>query len=235
VDTDECTLLNGAVKIKQPAQGFRVGNDAVFAAAAVHAVKGRHVLDLGCGVGGITFCLLHRLQNIHVTGVELQPVYYFCAIENAALNNAQNNTAFIHEDIHSYQETGFDVVVTNPPYLEEGSFKTAPREEKNKAIGEGDLGAWLHVANRALKPGGQLVMIHRADHLQKIVMALGGKFGAVEVIPLYPRMGEPAKRVIIRALKGRRSPSIIHQGLTIHEADGYSEAAQRVLRDGEGL
>ena len=44
-------LLNKAVKITQPADGYRVGTDAVLLAAAISTSSGR-VLDLGAGVGG---------------------------------------------------------------------------------------------------------------------------------------------------------------------------------------
>ncbi len=52
-------LLNEAVKITQPADGYRVGTDAVLLAAAISTSSGR-VLDLGSGVGGV--CLCCRLQ-----------------------------------------------------------------------------------------------------------------------------------------------------------------------------
>ena len=58
-------------------------------------------------------------------------------------------------------------------------------------------------------------------------------FGAIEIIPLWSRAGIEAKRVIIRAIKDRKTPARIHAGLVLHELDGsYTEAADAVLRDG---
>lgn len=76
-----------------------------------------------------------------------------------------------------------------------------------------------------------MTMIHRADHVDKIVQGLGKSFGQIEIIPLWPRAGEPAKRVIVRAVKGRKTPALIHPGLVLHNPDGsYTLEADRVLR-----
>jgi len=79
-------------------------------------------------------------------------------------------------------------------------------------------------------------MIHRADFVDKIVQGLGKKFGQIEIIPLWPRAGDPARRVIVRALKDRRSPAKIHPGIILHNEDGsYTAAADWILRKGEAL
>jgi tRNA1(Val) A37 N6-methylase TrmN6 len=57
-------------------------------------------------------------------------------------------------------------------------------------------------------------------------------FGAMELLPLWPRAGIAAKRVLVRARKGARSPAKILPGLTLHEADGrFTDAAEAILRD----
>ena len=57
-------------------------------------------------------------------------------------------------------------------------------------------------------------------------------FGAMEMLPLWPRAGMAAKRVLLRARKGARGPARILPGLLLHEADGrFSKAADAILRD----
>jgi len=98
------------------------------------------------------------------------------------------------------------------------------------------LADWLAFCLRMLRSRGSLCVIHRADRLDAILAALHGKAGAVEVIPLWPKAGQPARRVIVRALKGAKSPAILHPGLVLHHMDGtYTDAAQAVLRDGASL
>ena len=43
--------LDGRVRIRQPARGYRAGVDPVLLAASVPARDGQRVLELGCGVG----------------------------------------------------------------------------------------------------------------------------------------------------------------------------------------
>jgi tRNA1(Val) A37 N6-methylase TrmN6 len=95
---------------------------------------------------------------------------------------------------------------------------------------------WIDVAHFCLKSNGSLTMIHRADKLDRMILALGKRFGAVEIFPLWPKAGEHAKRVILRAIKDRKSPATLHAGLALHTGGGdYTPEAQKVLRDAEKL
>ena len=49
--TTEDLFLDGRLRIRQPANGYRAGADPVFLAAAVPAKPGESVLELGCGAG----------------------------------------------------------------------------------------------------------------------------------------------------------------------------------------
>ena len=74
-------------------------------------------------------------------------------------------------------------------------------------------------------------MIHRADQVDRIVQALGKRFGATEIIPLWPRQGEEAKRVIVRTRKNRKTPARLHPGIVLHDESGaYTDQADAILR-----
>ena len=74
-------------------------------------------------------------------------------------------------------------------------------------------------------------MIHRADRVDEVIQSLSPNMGGVAVLPLWPRAGEEAKRVIVQTRKGVRSPARILPGLVIHEADGrYTKASAAVLK-----
>jgi tRNA1(Val) A37 N6-methylase TrmN6 len=79
-------------------------------------------------------------------------------------------------------------------------------------------------------------MIHRADMVDDIILAMGKRFGAIEILPLWPKVGREAKRVIIRARKNRRSPARISAGLVLHNEDGgYTTEAEKILRGMEAI
>lgn len=245
-EPEEIYVLNKRVRLLQPPGGFRTSLDSVMLAAACPANAGDQVLDMGCGVGGAAFCLLERVPECHVTGVEIQKEYHTLAERNIALNKAEGRAEFVHADIHGYEAERFDHVICNPPYLEAGTYTEAEDEGRAVALGhtaphpgplhEGERGIkdWIDSGFRLLKSRGTLTVIHRADMLDKIILAMGKRFGAIEIIPLWPRAGNPAKRVIVRAVKDRRSPAVLHAGIVLHD-EGYTAAANAILRDGQAL
>jgi tRNA1(Val) A37 N6-methylase TrmN6 len=247
--SEEIQILNRRVRLLQPVGGFRTSLDSVMLAAACPAESGQSVLDMGAGVGGAAFCVLSRVPGCNVTGVEIQDEYHALAIRNISLNEAENQAEFVHADIMAFEAERFDHVICNPPFLEAGTYTPAEDAGRAMALGHGapvvlarsdargeDLKAWIDAGFRLLKSNGSLTLIHRADCIDKIIQVLGKRFGAVEVIPLWPRCGEPARRVIVRAIKDRRSPALLHPGVVLHEADGaYTPEAERYLRQGEYL
>src|SRR5438552_2745935 len=73
---------------------------------------------------------------------------------------------------------------------------------------------------RLLAAGAKLVLIHRPDALETILAALTGRFGAAEIIAIFPRPDAAAIRVIVRAIKGRRTPPSLRPGLVLNDAEG---------------
>ncbi|MGQ0526999.1 MAG: tRNA1(Val) (adenine(37)-N6)-methyltransferase [Alphaproteobacteria bacterium] len=234
--TNPIHILDKRVQLLQAEGGFRTSLDSVMLAAACPAKSGDHVLDLGCGVGSAGFCVLARVTGAHLTGVDIQGDHIDLARQNAALNGVADVCTFIYEDIKNLRDGKFHHVICNPPFLEAGTHMASPFEKKARALGHIDentnLKDWIDTGFNMLKNGGSLTLIHRADHIDKIIQKLGKKFGAIEIIPLWPHAGEPAKRVIIRALKNRKTPAILNPGLVLHEKDGsYTPEADAVLRN----
>ena len=232
------TVLGGRVRLLQAPKGFRTCMDSVVMSSACPAKAGERVLDLGCGVGGASLCVLARVPQAHVTGIDIQDDHIDLAKENAAANNMAACTSFVNEHVQRFQtETLFDHVICNPPYLEDGAHLRSPSASKAQAHGmDVDLKIWVDCGFHALRNGGSFTMINRADKLDKIVQGLGKRFGAVEIFPLWPKCGVSAKRVVVRALKNRKTPATIHAGLVLHQDNGdYTSAANIVLREGKAL
>lgn len=232
----EIHVLDKRVRLLQPHDGFRTSLDSVMLGAACPARAGDHILDMGCGVGGAGFCVLARIEGTRLTGIDIQADHIELARQNADLNGWQGRADFTVSDIRDVSApNSFDHVICNPPYMEAGAHTTSPSQRKAVAHGhhdDTDLNDWLETGFRVLKSGGTLTMIHRADKTDKIILGLKNRFGAVEIIPLWPRIGENAKRVIVRAVKDRKTPATLHAGVVLHEADGrYTAAADAILRD----
>ncbi|MCB1562188.1 MAG: methyltransferase [Alphaproteobacteria bacterium] len=238
--SEEIRILGKRVRLLQPLRGFRTSLDSVMLAAACRAEKGQSLLDLGCGVGGAGLCVLTRIPDTKLTGIDIQSDHIALASQNAALNGMDNRASFIAARVPDYKaQSLFDHVICNPPYLEAGAHAPSPHAAKATAHGHSDdteLKDWIDCAFYNLKSKGSLTMIHRADHTDTIIRAMGKRFGATEIIPLWPKSGIPAKRVIIRTLKDRRSPVTLHPGITLHRDNGaYTAEAEEILSKAKAI
>jgi tRNA1(Val) A37 N6-methylase TrmN6 len=228
-------LLGGRVVFSQPAQGYRAAIDPVLLAAAAGAPK--RALDLGCGAGAALLCLLARLPDLHAVGVERDPELAALARRNLAANGFSDRARIVEGDIAAFDETGFDLAMANPPFLEASRVDPSPHPGKRAADVESDLAlaAWVAVAARAASPKGRVLFIQRADRLDDLLAAMA-KLGEIVVFPLWPRADEAAKRVLVRARVAARTPLVLAAGLVLHEADGkFTARADAILRDGAEL
>lgn len=238
-------FLGGRLKVLQPLKGYRAATDPVLMAAAVPAEPGQSVLELGCGAGVASLCLAVRVPGLTLAGLERQADYADLARRNAARNQM---TVEVHEgDIARMPEAlrnrQFDHVVANPPYFPVGAGTSAGDAGREAALREETpLPIWFDAAARRLRHGGRLTMIHLAERLPDMLRACDGRFGSLVTLPLAPRDGRQASRVILQARKGGRgafrllAPLVLHEGAA-HDGDrdSFSPALRGILRGGEAL
>jgi tRNA1(Val) A37 N6-methylase TrmN6 len=129
----------------------------------------------------------------------------------------------------------FDGVFCNPPYDAPGAGRPPAPARRAARVAEQSLEAWIAALADRLTGGAALTLIHRADALGDILAALHGRLGAPAVLPIRPRAGEDASRVIVRAVKGSRAPLRLLAGLTLHDGAGWTPEANAVLRDAAPL
>lgn len=245
-------FLGGRVEAVQPKAGHhRSGLEAVLLAAAVEPGFSGTLVDLGAGVGVAGLCIAARCPSARVLLVERDGEAIACA--RAALARPANR-AFADRVTIAATDIGApeaariaaglgrafaDIVVTNPPFYERHRGTVSPQEARADAhvLAADGLEPWLRAAAAALKPGGHVVVIFRADRLDALLAALAGRFGGALVLPVHPRAHEPAHRVLIAAVKGSRARASLLPGLAVHPARGntYLPPVENVLRHGAGL
>ncbi|HEX7884926.1 MAG TPA: methyltransferase, partial [Phenylobacterium sp.] len=74
--------------------------------------------------------------------------------------------------------------------------------------------------SKAVREGGSITVIHRADRLADLLALLAPKAGSVQVRPIHPFADEPAKRVLVRAIKTGKAPLQLLPPLVLHDRDG---------------
>ena len=238
LETTHDTLYNGAVHIVQPKNGYRFGLDALMLAGCVSLSSGQAILELGCGVGVVLNALAHRGRrdgiDSRLTGIESEPEIAALAQQNAVLNQADMHIVNGNlTDKALFDDLGrFDQIVCNPPYHPtDRSTPAADAYRTTAHIETADgLSAWLHAANRFLNPKGRFTMIHRADRLHDYLPLCAKFLGNIAIIPVWPKAGLPAKRLVITGVKGSRGGMVMHPGLVVHETDGgFTAEADAVL------
>ncbi len=235
-------LLGGKVTLEQPKQGYRAAIDPVLLAASVPARRGQKVLDLGCGAGAAMFCLAARVSGLSITGVELQPEYLNCAKANSVHNDELGTFALLQGDARKLPRgivaNSFDHVIANPPFHDSKAHDPGPNAGKNlaQAMSAEDLAGWIKSAHDRLKHKGMLTMIYRADALPDLLNLMGGKFGGLAVLPLWPKADAPAKRIVVRGVKGSKAPLTLLPGIALHQKDGsYAPETEAILRCADAL
>jgi len=234
-------LLGGRVRVLQPERGYRAAIDPVLLAAAVAARPGERVLDAGCGTGAASLCLAVRCPEVLVTGLERDHAALTLARASVALARLEDRVQLVEGDLlqppAAIRRTAFDWVASNPPHLPPGRVR-APAEPSRAAarVETVDPARWIAACLARLAPGGRLVLVHRADRLPELLAALTGRAGEITLFPLWPKEGEPARRILVRARKGSRAPARLLPGLVLHRPDGrYTEAAEAILRGAEPI
>ena len=243
--TSEDALLGGKVTLRQPLRGHRFGHDAVLLAAATPARKGEHAIELGAGVGASGLALARRVEGLAVTLVELDPNLAALARENAARNALAERVQVVCLDVAAsvaqFADAGLapdsaDHVLMNPPFNAPHNPSPDQARRLAHAAPPGAPARWIETAARLLRPQGALTLIWRADGLADVLAALASGFGAIAIMPVYPKPSAAAIRVLVSAAKTSNTPLSLLPGLILADGDNKPSAqAEAILRDGAAL
>lgn len=152
------------------------------------------ILELGVGTGAIILSLLHELPKATGLGVDISPEALACAEENAEANHIEKRlTLRASRWFDNVSEEGFDIIVSNPPYIKTADIPNLMRDvaqhEPSLALdgGADGLDAYRLIIKEApakLKAGGLLAFeigYDQADAVQ-ILLKQSNHFEAAQVV-----------------------------------------------------
>ncbi len=129
-------LDRNGYRIIQDDKTFSFSIDAVLLAYFASSKNNKKILDLGTGTGVIPILIESRTKNNKFVAFEVQENSYSMAKRSVEFNNLTEKIKIINDDIlnvSNYFEQGyFDIVTTNPPYMEKNTGSIKDNEYKAK-------------------------------------------------------------------------------------------------------
>ncbi len=217
---------NGYYIIQNP-DIFCFGMDAVLLSNFVSPKPKGKAIDLGTGTGIIPILMESRDKCLHYTGLEIQEYSADMAKRSVEYNGLQDKIDIIQGDIKEvslmFGAASFDVVTSNPPYIQGDHGLQNPNEPKNIARHEilVDLEAVIKGAAYLLKEGGNFAMVHKPFRLAEIIRLMSKyKIEPKRMCMVQPYSDKEPNMVLIEGYKGGRSMMKIEPALVVYNKDG---------------
>ncbi len=220
-------LQRNGYRIIQNSSGFCFGMDAVLLSGFASVKAGEMAVDLGTGTGIIPILLEARYQGIHYTGLEIQEEMAEMARRSVALNHLEDKINIVTGDIKEasclFGAASFDVVTSNPPYMNDAHGLKNP--DMPKAIARHEVLCTLddvtREAARLLRPGGRFYMVHRPHRLIEIISALKNyRLEPKRMKMVHPFVEKEANMVLIEAVRGGKSMIKVEAPVIVYKEPG---------------
>jgi release factor glutamine methyltransferase len=141
-----------------------------------------NVLDVGTGTGAIALAIADEHAGARVTAIDASPEALALAQENRQLTGIDGRVHLVEHDLTAgLGDSQFDLVVSNPPYVEPEELETLQPEVRDwephiALVASGATEAVARAATEALRPGGWLVLETAAgsgERIRKLLSELG--------------------------------------------------------------
>ena len=210
-DDEIIEKLDEKFKIIQKVGGYKYGEDTILLFKLFQASlnkKNIKLLDIGTGNGILPILLSDNEFLSELVGIDIQKENIDRANEALQLNKIEKNILFECMDIREYRKSNhFDVIISNPPYMDDNGKKI--NENEHKAISRHEIKLSLNElisnAKRLLKPIGLLYFIHRTHRLVEIIKALDkNNFSIKKIIFIYSAQNNKSTMMFVEAVKGKK-------------------------------
>lgn len=221
-------------KIIQNTKKFCFGMDAVLLSGFARVLPGEKVLDLGTGTGIIPILLEAKTEGKYYTGLEIQEESADMARRSVALNKLEDRVTIVTGDIKEastlFGPSSFDVVTSNPPYMNHHHGLVNPGEAKAIARHEilCSLEDVIREAAKVLKPNGRFYLVHRPFRLVEIINTLTAyKLEPKRMKLVYPYVDKEPNMVLLECSKGGKpmlkveAPLIVYKEQNVYTDEIY--------------
>ena len=203
--------LDEKFEIIQKIDGYKYGEDTILLFKLIQDSlnkKNIKLLDIGTGNGILPILLSDNDFIRELIWIDIQEENIERAKRALKLNKIEKNIQFKCMDIKEYKNSNyFDIIISNPPYMEDNGKKI--NENEHKAISRHEiklsLSEFISNAKRLLKPIGSLYFIHRTHRLVEIVKNLDeNNFSIKKIIFIYSTKNNKSSMMFVEAIKGKK-------------------------------
>ncbi len=209
--------LGNGVKIFQDDELYCFTSDAILLSKFARVKSGDVVADFCAGSGVVGFNLYNLNPELikSVTFFEMQKPLYDLSVKSILENELSDKFRAVNkrlQDLGTEYAGKFSLIVCNPPYMEKGrgftdekDFIAVCRTELSLSLEE-----LVKAISTALKFGGRVCMVHRADRLIDVVTA----FKSNNIEPKRLQFVSGGKKepylFLIEGVKGGKSGLKVH-------------------------
>ncbi len=220
-------LERNGYKIIQNSEKFCFGMDAVLLSGFANVKTNESVLDLGTGTGIIPILLEAKTEGKSFAALEIQKESADMARRSVMLNDLTDKIRIVDGDIKEasqiFGRASFDVVTSNPPYMNDNHGLKNP--DMPKAIARHEvlcsLEDVIREASYVLKDKGRFYMVHRPHRLVEIINVLSKyKLEVKRMKMVHPFIHKEANMVLVEAIKGGNSFMKMEKPLIVYTEPG---------------
>ncbi len=214
--------LSNGFTLNTTDQAFPVSTDSMLLAHFVRLQRNARVLDLGSGCATLGVLLCAKDETCRVTGIELSDAAHAAALENISRNSLQDRLSSICGDLRQFDDTGFHICVSNPPYFSGGpESKRNPLARREDCCTPEDL---FSAAAKALKYGGDFFLVHKPERLAQLI-ACSAKVGleAKRLQLVHHKEGSDISLILLAFRKGGKPGLIIEEATLFDKENNPTE------------
>ena len=232
---DLSSFLSDRCLFYQLKEGFRFGTDTFLLTTFVR-LKGREkLIDLGTGCGVIPILLLMKYPGLKAWGLDVLKESVELSEKNAQLNRVSDRFTPVMANVKElpsiFKPGEFDVVVSNPPFIERGRgelstsyYRAVARQELTATLED-----FIRGASYLLKNRGRFYLLLPTIRFTDAVLLLR-KYSLepkrLRFIYSYP--GDCAKLFLLESVKGGGKALEVEPPLVVYKEKGSREYTQEV-------
>ncbi len=187
--TETLAALIGPWSVFQLARGHRFSTDDLVTAwrASLALPGATRLLDIGCGIGSVGLCTLHRVDpSASLVAIEAQEISVGLYRRSIAHNGLSDRVTLHQGDLRDPEilpaGSRFELITGSPPYVPVGNGVISPHPQRAGARMElrGSVFDYCRAAARWLAPGGRFCFVMLAGDPRTEEAPLAAGLGVVE-------------------------------------------------------